>query len=223
MLPACRIIFQSNRWVACDKKAGWLSVPSRMGHLDPRPVLGTTLASELASKVWPIHRLDLEVSGIILFALDAAAHRQVCSWFENHMVQKTYEAWTPTSTPPAPQEEQEWRCHLVRGKKRSFEAAYGKPSITLACAIGLIPFGDESLQQWHLKPQTGRAHQLRYELSRHGHPIVGDRLYGSRLTFLDEGIALRAVKLDFSRCDGYGKLGLPACLEVASIADTLTR
>jgi tRNA pseudouridine32 synthase/23S rRNA pseudouridine746 synthase len=212
-------LFQSERWAACDKPPGWLSVPSRMGRADPRPVLGLALETALGRRVWPVHRLDLEVSGLILFALDAEAHRCASRWFETHDVRKTYEAWTTVAT-PAPPDEQEWRCRLARGKKRAFEAPHGKDAVTLARALDLVTYGAHTLQRWRLQPLTGRSHQLRYELARHGHPIVGDALYGSELPFRPDAIALRSVQLDFRTCKEHAALGLPDTLEAVPLAVT---
>lgn len=214
-----RILFQSKRLAICDKPPGWLSVPSRMGRSDPRPVMGTMLAAKLGRQVWPVHRLDLEVSGMIIFALDAEAHREASRWFEGHFVKKTYEAWTSAlASPPGP-EEQEWRCNLVRGKKRAFEAAHGKPSVTRARADETLEFQGHRLQRWFLQPKTGRSHQLRYELARHGCPIVGDELYGSSIPFIPSAIALRAVKLDFEACHDFAKFGLEPVVSGPSIHD----
>jgi tRNA pseudouridine32 synthase/23S rRNA pseudouridine746 synthase len=63
---------------------------------------------------------------------------------------------------------------------------------------------------WILEPLTGRAHQLRFELSRHGYPIVGDVLYGAKDIF-EKGIALRAIELDLSKVND--RFGLPEKLQ----------
>ena len=67
--------------VVVDKPAGWLSVPSHAGTADPRPVVGTRLQTQLGGRLWPVHRLDEDVSGLLLFARSAAAHRGLCSAF----------------------------------------------------------------------------------------------------------------------------------------------
>ncbi len=89
-----KIIFQNQHFVAVDKPAGWLSVPSRWGTDEERPCVGLLLQEQLRSKIYPVHRLDEPVSGLLLFALNAAAHRAANAWFADHHIQKTYEAMT---------------------------------------------------------------------------------------------------------------------------------
>jgi tRNA pseudouridine32 synthase/23S rRNA pseudouridine746 synthase len=105
----------------------------------------------------------------------------------------------------------EWRSRLVRGKRRAFEAAHGKDSLTRArltvAARGL----------WELQPVTGRAHQLRFEMAKNGHPILGDVLYGGPPPAdPTQGIALRAIRLEFGAIPG-DRLGLPAVIQINSI------
>ena len=99
----------------------------------------------------------------------------------------------------------EWKCRLLRGKKRSYESPQGKDSVTLATYLGMR----EVFQKWDLNPVTGRSHQLRYEMSRHGYPIVGDALYGSKEESTGDAIALRAYRIDFSRAPKAKDYDLP--------------
>ncbi|MBS1983183.1 MAG: RNA pseudouridine synthase, partial [Bdellovibrionales bacterium] len=69
-----KIVFENPHFLAADKAPGWLSVPSRLGADDARPCVGREL-EKTHGRVWPVHRLDLEVSGLILFARNAEAHR----------------------------------------------------------------------------------------------------------------------------------------------------
>ncbi len=207
-------VFENESFVAVDKPAGWLTVPSRMGKSDPRPCLGPALEAELSARLWPVHRLDLEVSGLVLFARHAEAHRAASSWFENHRVHKRYEALTERRAPPPPlQSEVVWQSKLLRGKKRSYESPHGKEATTKARCLGGEPL------RWELWPETGRPHQLRVHLSRAGFPILGDALYGAEQPFTS-GIALRAVQLDFSDCEGRGVFDLPDRLEVPGLSST---
>ena len=58
------VLFENENFIAVDKKSGVLSVPSRMGKEDPRPVLGLELQETLKKQIFPVHRLDFEVSGM---------------------------------------------------------------------------------------------------------------------------------------------------------------
>ncbi len=213
------IIFESTNFLVVDKPAGWLSVPSREGGSDPRPCAGIEL-QKTHGRLFPVHRLDLEVSGLILFARTPEAQREASGWFERHAVQKTYEAWTE-GTPPRdwkPGHVETWTMHLQRGKKRAFESPHGKAAMTVARWRGLArapaaSAGAEKALAWSLEPKTGRPHQLRVTMAKHGFPILGDVLYGATRKFSQEGIALRAVKFTFPQ----NAFDLPAMIEVSAL------
>jgi tRNA pseudouridine32 synthase/23S rRNA pseudouridine746 synthase len=215
------IVFESEAWVAVDKPAQTLSVPGRFGD-DGRPVLGRLLEERLGLRLWPVHRLDFEVSGLVLFAKNAPAHARANAWFEGRSVAKTYEAWVAAGESGAEAaagggEERIWRSRLLRGKKRAYEHAEGKAAETRALPGTSVLWRGESYLRWTLHPLTGRAHQLRYEMAKHAGPIAGDALYGSKREWPGGGIALRAVALDLSSVPEADRLGLPASLRVAGL------
>ena len=213
------VLHRSEHFVAADKPAGWLSVPGRFGERDPRPVLGRILQERLGMRLWPVHRLDEEATGIVLFALDAPAHARASAWFEHRRVAKTYEALAeiPAAGPPRTLAET-WRSKLLRGKKRAYESEAGKPSETRARLAGVAPAPGGDALAFELEPVTGRPHQLRYEMARHGFPILGDELYGARRPFLPGAIALRCVRLRFLDEADAAALGLPAEISAPPLA-----
>lgn len=203
-----QIIFSNDSFVVVDKAALVLSVPARGGEEDDRPVLGRILERDLAQSLYPVHRLDFEVQGLIMYAKTPAAHRAGNQWFEQKIVNKKYSALT---SPPARDEFHEaelleWKCRLLRGKKRAYESPHGKDSLTKARLVSKNHLG---YFHWELSPVTGRSHQLRYELFRHGMPIVGDGLYGSTAVFSERGIALRSFEIDFSQAKNRSEFSLP--------------
>lgn len=224
-------VFQNEHFAILDKPALVLTTPSREGAADERECLGMALQKHLGLQIFPVHRLDFEVSGLVLFAKDAKAHRAANAWFENKKVFKTYQALTtgpsfehiPANVKndrkfltPGIQDRYLWKSRLLRGKRRAYEHATGKPSETEAVYRGIPP--GSSWHRWELHPWTGRPHQLRYELSRHGFPIVGDELYGSKEKHLQPGIALRAVKIDFTKAPDAKDWGLPDFVEVPGLS-----
>jgi tRNA pseudouridine32 synthase/23S rRNA pseudouridine746 synthase len=184
------IVFENADAIVINKPAQWLAVPGR-DPKDTRTVLGRELEKKLNTQIFPIHRLDAEVSGLIAYGKTAAFHRDANALFENKKVTKTYQAFTPKGAFSV-SEPQKWESKILRGKKRTYEAPYGKPALTWATMVREIPDGWE----WRLNPVTGRSHQLRFELSKRSIPIWGDTLYGS-LHKWSEGIALRAIALEF--------------------------
>jgi tRNA pseudouridine32 synthase/23S rRNA pseudouridine746 synthase len=217
-LDQIKIVFENRHFAVVDKPAGWLSVPSRQGEDDSRPVLGRHLEKQLNCKIWPVHRLDLEVSGLILFAKSAEAHRAANKWFEQHEVVKTYEAWTRDSLDlPTTSDWMLWESKIQRGKKRSFEAPHGKPARTNAKLVERLEIKGVPIAIWYLQPLTGRSHQLRFELYKRKHPIIGDALYGSNDAANNNQIALRCFELDFSRCRNHAEFGLGTLLTIDRI------
>ena len=78
-------IFENEALIVVDKPVNWLTTPAREAD-DPRPCLGRRLQDELGFRIFPVHRLDFEVSGLVLFAKTAAAHRLAQAWFEGGRV-----------------------------------------------------------------------------------------------------------------------------------------
>ncbi len=202
-------VFENAHFLIVDKPAGWLTVPGRTGDADPRPCLTTKLKEN--GQLFNVHRLDAEVSGLVCFAKSAEAHRQANQWFEARDVRKTYEAIAerPVTMEFPMQTAMTWKSKLLRGKKRAYEKPFGKDCVTEAIFVGNVEREGHVRGHFTLHPLTGRPHQLRFEMAKHGFPIWGDTLYGAQQVFHESAIALRAVKLDFSKCPGHDLYGLP--------------
>ncbi len=230
-----RVVREEAQFVVVDKPTGWLSVPSRLGRAETRPVVGLELERVLGTRIWPVHRLDEDVSGLLLFAKNAEAHRWASALFEGRGVQKRYEALTleeergrgreaagislPLEAPGA--ETRAWESKLLRGKRRAFERPDGKPSRTRARDRGLVEVEDRTARLWDLEPLTGRAHQLRFEMMKRFAPIWGDELYGSQVVWPRGGVALRSVALRFAPEDHPEAYGLPLELSVEGLGAVL--
>jgi tRNA pseudouridine32 synthase/23S rRNA pseudouridine746 synthase len=197
------IIFENDRFLAADKPAGWLTVPGRFGASDSRPCLVTALRAE-GRPIWAVHRLDVEASGLVLLAKDAAAHRAANGWFAGREIHKEYEAWTEGEADRVAAEcggrnakhsgHSEIRIpHFRASGVRTSHAASGGPIFTLTAN------------------SPSRA--------RRGFPVAGDTLYGATLPFVPEGIPLRSVKLDSSGCPSAAEYGLPGSLTASGIAE----
>ena len=220
------IFFQNENFVICDKPANCLTVPDR--HKSDRNCLGTSLQQKLKIQIFPVHRLDYEVSGLVLFAKNKQAHSISQDWFYHKKIRKKYLARTEKQNfshwPDNVATDRAvigldfgqlltWKTKILRGKKRSFESPHGEWAFTEAC----LDAENDGIINWSLFPLTGKPHQLRLELSRHGFPILGDKLYGSQYELSASewswgGIALRAVELDMTGV--RDRLGLPEKIQI---------
>jgi len=185
------VLYRDDACVAVLKPCGVAAVPECAGDTD---CLSARLCAELGRRVFPVHRLDKEVSGVILYALTADAHRFLNLAFERRKVCKTYlavvhGAWNAVSG-------------VIDRPLRAFgsgrigvDEANGKPSRTHYEV--LLSNADYALVR--LRPETGRRHQLRAHLYSLGHPIAGDARYGNparrsghpRLMLTATGLSLR--------------------------------
>jgi tRNA pseudouridine32 synthase/23S rRNA pseudouridine746 synthase len=213
-----KVHFESQDVLVIEKPAGHLSVPSSKGKSDPRPVAGI-LAQNQWGPLFPVHRLDFEVAGLLIFAKSSKAQTQLHEiWESESGIVKTYRALSgeqsfthwPENIQGADREwthkasSGRWESLISQGKKRSFIASHGKKSLT---QYQILEPGI-----WDLNPITGRRHQLRLEMSRHGFPILGDVLYGGlQFSKLQDEIALVAYKIEFQK---KGNLQLPDGFEL---------
>ena len=165
-----QILLQTSDWLALNKPAGWLTIPGRNTQA---PILNAW-AEEQVGKVWVVHRLDVETSGVVLFALHADAHRQANSWFEKSMVRKSYLALCQGGS--------------ARPMFRVNVPVNGLASQTRFEVLGR--FQKSNAMQVAAFPQSGRRHQIRIHLASQGYPILGDETYhGPRsITRSDRGI-----------------------------------
>lgn len=129
-------------------------------------------------QVQPAHRLDRLTAGLLLLTKDPAVRGAYQQLFATGKVEKTYHAvvhLAPGTTLPT---QVRSRIEKVRGQLQAVEVPTGdgRGEVNAVTDIETVAHvGDRAVL--HLRPRTGRTHQLRVHLSRLGAPIVGDPLY----------------------------------------------
>ncbi len=191
---------------------------------EPRSLcLQRQVESQLHRRVWVVHRIDRDASGVVLFALNADAHRELSLSFEHRQIVKTYAAFVAGTIEP-PRGRIEVPLHAARrGKARPARAGEpgAQPSLTEYETRRTWP-GAVSLIE--VRPLTGRHHQIRVHLRSLGAPILFDPLYGRG--FMPEALAgapcarlaLHARRIDVPGPRGRGRLVIEAPLAEDLIA-----
>lgn len=168
-----RVIHLDEELLLVSKPSGLLSVPGKPeAHRD---CLHTRVEAAYPEALL-IHRLDLETSGIMVFAMNKRAQKLINGQFERRIVQKTYIARVEGQVA---KDEGLIELPLIADwpnrpmQKVCFET--GKPASTDWSVMAR----EASATRMHLKPKTGRSHQLRVHMKELGHPIIGDSFYGT--------------------------------------------
>lgn len=190
-----RVLFENDDLIAVDKPEGLASIPER----NPATIcLLKLLCDERGQKFYVVHRLDKQVSGVILFAKNPETHRHLNLLFEQRKVRKSYMGCMHGAIA---QDTGVIEIPLRRfgSGRMGPDQARGKPCRTDFCVVQRI--AGCSLVQ--VTPATGRKHQIRAHFLAIGHPIVGDTLYGDKLlqkTF--PRLMLHALSIRFTSSAG---------------------
>lgn len=183
------------------EEAGWIAV-NKTGNLPVHPsgryfnhTLTAMLEERYGRKVYPVHRIDRETSGVVLLAFDGAgAHALARALAEGT---KEYLALVHGNFP-----DEDLKIDLPLGRdteskvKKKRRAWPGGDEKAVTRFRKVLSLRDISLVRCF--PETGKLHQIRAHLQSVGFPIVGDKLYGrdetAFLTFVQHGLtdALRS-------------------------------
>jgi len=158
-----------------------------------------------------VSRLDVPVSGVVLFARTSKAAARLNDQFREHTVEKIYAALVEGAITPPEAECIDWLCEDKRHRK-VFRSRSPDGKESKLCYRKLRQVNRCSLIEIQL--ETGRKHQIRAQLAGRGFPIRGDVKYGAKTSF-PGGIALHAWKLTFSHPTTKERIELTAPLPAA--------
>lgn len=192
------VVYEDNHLLIVNKPA---ELPT-MGVAADRPSLLSIAKAYVARKynkpgnvyLGIVSRLDAPVTGLVVIARTSKAANRLTTAFRERQVSKRY--WAIVAGSPEPstaklehflrKDERHRRVHTTHGK------APGAQVARLSYEV-IATAGEHSLLEIEL--ETGRKHQIRVQLAKVGHSILGDRKYGSRDEF-PAGIALHSRRLE---------------------------
>ena len=154
--------------VVCRKPVG----------VDSEHGLPELLARELGGSFYPVHRLDLGVGGLMVFARNRKAAADMSGLIAQGQLQKEYLALVH-GCPEEPEGRMEDLLWKDSRKNKVFVVKRPRAGVRpAALRYRVVKPGEESLVRVYL--ETGRSHQIRVQFASRGYPLVGDHKYGSR-------------------------------------------
>ncbi|MCC6684002.1 MAG: RluA family pseudouridine synthase [Bacteroidia bacterium] len=195
-----KVLFEDNHLIAVEKRSGQ--------SVQPEPGKPVSLEEEVKQYIknkyqkpgdvflGVIHRLDMPVSGVVLFARTSKALERMNKLFHDREVHK----WYIANVHGAPDDETGLITHyLKRDEKRNFTKAFineapGTQKAQLEYEVLMHKKNSTILK---IKLLTGRKHQIRAQLAALGCPIIGDTKYGSDKSLPEHAIRLQSAELSF--------------------------
>ena len=184
-------LYEDESIIVVEKPSGMPSVPGLDGRISLQEILTSGMAGRNDSSpgtIHAVHRLDMDTSGVMVFAKSAEAAVNLRRQFEDHTVRKTYMAKVSPDT-DIPSKTGKGAIDLPLSPdyderpRQKVDFTQGKPAHT---EYETIRTNEDGTSDILLYPYTGRTHQLRVHCAHHlglGRPIVGDLLYGGHSVY----------------------------------------
>jgi len=163
-MPKIKVIYRDSSLLAAHKPSGIATYRESRNH--GAPGCKEILEEQLNQRLFPVHRIDADTSGIVLFALDSRSASGLIRLFKEHKIRKTYLAWLVGEIAPKGSIKTPLKKHkseLTESARTDYERLKTKSGCSL---VRVFPF-------------TGRFHQIRRHFDLVEHPLVGDPKYGN--------------------------------------------
>lgn len=172
-LPGLKILYEDRYLVAIDKPIGLLSVPLDNELSLKRHALGMLREHYGTGQIFAVHRIDRETSGVLLFARGKQTEEKLKDLFEAHDLTREYYAIVEGRLK---EQKGSWESQLIELPNLDIvESPDGKTAITHFEVLRR----SAKYSYLRLTLETGRKHQIRVHCQAAGHPVVGDKRYGS--------------------------------------------
>jgi 23S rRNA pseudouridine1911/1915/1917 synthase len=202
--PGDWVLYKDNQLIAFNKPGGMATVPDKQKS----PNLLQVGAAYARQDLYPIHRLDRPVSGVVVFAKKTSAQAKISEQFKQRSVRKTYLAIVGER----PAEDAATLEHFIREGKGNTSAVVDRSDAAAKRAELRYRYLGSS-DRYHLlevELVTGRKHQIRAQLGAIGCPLRGDTKYGFKRSNEGGTIDLHAYTLAFDHPVSGGRVELRA-------------
>ncbi len=146
---------------------------------DSEKEIPNQLKTMLGGEIYPIHRLDRNVGGVMVYARTKSAAAALSKTIQDKRMIKEYVAMVH-GTPP---ERGDWEDLLWKDTRKNKVFVVNRPRGGVKAArLEFVRLTDGEPAQVHVRLHTGRSHQIRVQFASRGFPLVGDHKYGARDT-----------------------------------------
>lgn len=196
------IVYEDNDLLVVNKPAGMVVHPAP-GHYDDTLVNGVMYhckdqLSGINGELRPgiVHRIDKDTTGLLVICKNDFTHVHIAAQLKAHTIDRVYEAITYNTIKDAEGTiEGPIGRHPIRRKEMAVNYKNGRDATTHYKVIRRLKNGFTHIE---LRLETGRTHQIRVHMTKIGHPLLGDKLYGPRNSpFNLPGQVLHARTLGF--------------------------
>ncbi len=190
VMTRCPILYDGGGLLVVDKPEGVLSHPNPVkGQKDqqtrtkaafegPYDFEGRVFQTA-EGKIWLIHRLDQDTSGVLIATRNAALAEQCRALFDEGKIRKVYLALMAGKVSPA---SGRWNDAITvqrqAGRVRSRVMHSGPPNAKLSYQVRHY-FQRQGLSLVEIELHTGRTHQIRVQAAYRRHELIGDEVYGN--------------------------------------------
>ncbi len=169
------ILFEDKDLIVCIKERGILSQEGKEGERT-MPLL---LSEHTGGEIYPVHRLDKEVGGVMVFAKNKKSAADLSAQVTDRTMEKEYVTVVEGSITEK-EGIMEDLLFFDRSKNKAFTVKKERRGVKKALLSYKVLSERDGLSLVKVRLHTGRTHQIRVQFASRKMPIVGDRRYGSK-------------------------------------------
>lgn len=200
-------MFEDDSLIVVDKPAGLLTMATDA----EREKTVYAMLHAYAQRIFIVHRLDREASGLLVFAKTLVAKEKLQAQFKDHSAGRRYVAVVEGRVMPDDftirsflAENAAYRVYSTKKQREGKLAVTHVHVLRRSAKTTLV----------EVRLETGRKHQIRVHLAERGNPIVGDKIYGGRLNPIRR-LALHGAHLDFRHPQTGQRMGFESAVPKA--------
>ena len=196
-----KVYYCDNHVIVAYKEKGILSQPDGSNKLDMLTILKDYIKEKYNKPgnvfLGLVHRLDINTSGVMVFARTSKGAERLSESVSKHLLRKKYIATVEGVLTNKDYIKLVNYIYKDEKEKKSYISNTGKESILEYRALRNYKIDSHDVTDIDVNLLTGRFHQIRCQMANIGHPLYGDKKYGSKYSIDNNSFPLEAYELTF--------------------------